>query len=120
MITANSLLSVIDNSGVRSVKCIKVFGTLFARAGSVIVVDVKKVSPDKKFTKGMITFGLIVSLRYKTVRKTGLIINSDRNAVVLVKKKEQEAVANRIFFPIYNEVRFTGFSKITSIANDIF
>jgi ribosomal protein L14 len=120
MITTNSLLSVIDNSGVRSAKCIKVFNRIFAKSGSLLVVDIKKVAPDKKFSKGMITFGLMVSLRYKTVRKTGIILNSDRNAIVLVKKKEQEAVANRIFFPVYNEVRFTGFSKIISISNDIF
>jgi large subunit ribosomal protein L14 len=120
MIGANSILTVIDNSGVRAVKCLKVLKHHRGKAGALLVVDVKKVSPDKKFTKGMVTFGLLATLRYKTKRRTGNELNSDRNAVILVKKKEQEAAANRIFFPIYNELRYSGFSKIVSIANNIF
>lgn len=120
MITSNSVLSVIDNSGVRTVKCLKVFKSSVGKAGSLMVVDIKKVAPEKKFVKGMITFGLLASMRYRTSRKTGLFLRSDRNAVILVKKKEQEAAANRIFYPIYNELRFTGFSKIMSLASDIY
>jgi large subunit ribosomal protein L14 len=120
MIGSNSILTVIDNSGVRTVKCLKVLKYHKGRAGALLVIDVKKVAPDKKFSKGMVTFGLLASLRYKTKRKTGNELLSDRNAVILVKKKEQEASANRIFYPVYNELRFSGFSKIMSIATDIY
>ena len=120
MIKANSILTVIDNSGARVAKCLKVLKYHRGCAGALLVIDLKKVSPDKKLTKGMVTFGLLASLRYKTKRKTGIYISSDRNGVILVKKKEQEAAANRIFFPIYNELRYVGFSKIVSIAANIY
>lgn len=119
MVIVASRLKVIDNSGVKLARCLKVLRVPVAKPGTLIVVSVQKVLPKKKITKGDVLFGLVVSLRGRYRRLTGEHIKSDRNGLLLVKKKEAEPLANRIFFPIYNELRFTTFTKIISIAKDI-
>ena len=55
MIQAESRLDVADNSGARSVMCIKVLGgsrRRYATIGDVIVVSVKDAVPNSKVKKG--------------------------------------------------------------------
>lgn len=119
MVLVSTRLKVVDNSGVKFVRCLKVLQRAVARPGSLIIVSVQRVLPKKKIVKGDVLFALVTSLRRFHSRKTGEYLKSDRNGALLVKKKELEPIANRIFFPIYNELRFTNFTKIISIAKDI-
>ena len=64
MIQLNSILSVIDNSGAKKVKCVKVLGGSFnGGLGDRIVVAIQKVVPNRKVKQGDVTKSLIVRLR---------------------------------------------------------
>ena len=63
MIQTQSMLNVADNSGARSVMCIKVLGgskRRTANIGDVIKVAVKEALPQSKIKKGSVMNALIV------------------------------------------------------------
>ena len=63
MIQMQSVLKVADNSGARSVKCIKVLGGSKRRTagiGDVIVVSVQEAAPKGKVKKGEVLKAVIV------------------------------------------------------------
>ena len=72
MIQLNSLLSVIDNSGAKKVKCLKILGGSFnGSIGDRIVVAIQKVVPNRKLKQGDVNQSLVVRLKKETVRKDG-------------------------------------------------
>ena len=63
MIQMQSELNIADNSGARSVMCIKVLGgskRRYANIGDVIKVAVKEAIPNGKVKKGQVVNALIV------------------------------------------------------------
>jgi large subunit ribosomal protein L14 len=63
MVQMQTRLDVADNSGARSVMCIKVLGgsrRRYAGIGDVIVVSVKDASPNSKVKKGDVMKAVIV------------------------------------------------------------
>ena len=65
MIQMQSVLNIADNSGAKSVMCIKVLGgskRRYANIGDVIKVAVKEAIPNGKVKKGQVVNALILSL----------------------------------------------------------
>jgi len=120
MVQMESILRVVDNSGAKFVKCIRVLGHKYGRPGHRIVVSVKEVFPGRKMKKGDIYNALIVQTRKDVKRKTGFHLKGGINACVLMKRTENSPVGNRIFVPIFKEVKYAGFLKVASIAPEIF
>ena len=76
MIQLNSNLSIIDNSGAREVKCIKILGGSFSGSlGDRIVVALQKVTPNRKLKSGEVAKSLVVRLRKETKRKALLLVS---------------------------------------------
>jgi large subunit ribosomal protein L14 len=120
MVQVETLFSIIDNSGVRKVKCIKVLGRKVARPGDMVVVSVKRVSPNKKITKGAIFYAVLVNTSKPFYRSTGFFLKSLGNHGVLLKSSiDASPYANRVSGVVYNEVRLNGFSKIASLTSDL-
>ena len=74
MIQTQTIMSVADNSGARSVMCIKVLGgskRRTANIGDVIKVAVKEAIPQSKIKKGSVMNALVV--RTKTGVRLSLI-----------------------------------------------
>ena len=68
MIQMRTRLDVADNSGAKSVMCIKVLGGTrrkYASLGDVIVVTVKDAAPNAKVKKGEILKAVIVRTKKK-------------------------------------------------------
>ena len=81
MIQLNSLLSVIDNSGAKKVKCLKILGGSFnGSIGDRIVVAIQKVVPNRKLKQGDVNQSLVVRLKKETVRKDGTTLKFFDNA----------------------------------------
>ena len=121
MIQMQTNLVAADNSGAKSVRCIKVLGGskhMITGVGDVIVVSITSVIPGSKVKKGQVAKGVIVRTKSKIVRPDGSFIVFDDNAVVLVDK-DNEPVATRVFGPIAREVRHRGFLKIASLAGEV-
>lgn len=121
MIQMETTLMVADNSGAKTVKCIKVLGGsdyMIAGIGEIIVVSISTVIPGSKVKKGSVAKGVIVRTKSKIVRSDGSFIKFDDNAVVLVDK-DGEPIATRVFGPVAREVRQKNFLKIASLAPEV-
>lgn len=121
MIQQVSRLTVCDNSGAKSVKCIKVLGGTrrrYASVGDVIVVSIKEASPHGQIKKKSIDRAVVVRTHKEVRRKDGSYIRFDDNACVLITK-EGEPKGTRVFGPIARELREKGFQKIVSLAPEV-
>lgn len=121
MIQMQSLLNVADNSGARSVQCIKVLGgshRRYARIGDVIKVSIKDANPRGKVKKGDVFNAVVVRTRKGVRRPDGSLIRFDGNAAVLLNNK-LEPIGTRIFGPVTRELRSEKFMKIISLAPEV-
>lgn len=121
MIQQQTRLSVADNSGAKSVQCIKVLGgskRMSANLGDIIVVAVKQAIPGGKVKKGDVKKAVIVRTTYPVRRDDGSYINFDDNGVVLLGTNN-EPVGTRIFGPVARELRNKSFTKICSLAHEV-
>jgi len=121
MIQMRTRLEVADNSGARSVQCVKVLGgskRKTASIGDVIVVSVKEAIPRGRVKKGDVHRAVIVRTRFSVRRSDGSFVRFDRNAAVLISK-EGEPIGTRIFGPVTRELRSKGYMKIISLAPEV-
>ena len=121
MISQETVLDVADNSGARSVLCIKVIGgsrRRYARIGDVIVAAVKEAIPGGKVNKGDVVKAVVVRTSKETRRADGSYIRFDTNSAVLIDAAG-EPVGTRIFGPVARELRGRQFMKIISLAPEV-
>lgn len=121
MIQMQSVLDVADNSGARSVMCIKVLGgskRRYAGIGDVIKVSIKEATPRGKVKKGDVYNAVVVRTAKGVRRPDGSLIRFDGNAVVLLNNQLQP-IGTRIFGPVTRELRSENFMKIISLAPEV-
>jgi large subunit ribosomal protein L14 len=121
MIQMQSILNAADNSGARTVMCIKVLGgshRRYATVGDVIKVSIKDAIPRGKVKKGEVYDAVVVRTRRGVRRADGSLIKFDGNAAVLLTPK-LEPVGTRIFGPVTRELRTAQFMKIISLAPEV-
>ena len=85
MIQMQTNLDVADNSGARSVMCIKVLGgskRRFASVGDIIVVSIKEAIPRGRVKKGDVMKAVVVRTAKDIRRADGSVIRFDNNAAV--------------------------------------
>lgn len=118
------MLNVADNTGAKKVSMIgmaKKGNRLFAYLGEVINVTVKEAIPYAQVKKGDVLPAVIVRTRKEKRRRDGSYIRFDDNAcVILASKDVKDPKGTRIFGPIAKEVKEHGFSKIASLAEEIY
>lgn len=121
MIQMQSMLNAADNSGARSVQCIKVLGgshRRYAGIGDIIKVSIKDAIPRGKVKKGEVYNAVVVRTRKGVRRPDGSLIRFDGNAAVLLNAK-LEPIGTRIFGPVTRELRGQSFMKIISLAPEV-
>jgi large subunit ribosomal protein L14 len=121
MIQMRTILDVADNSGAKSVQCIKVLGgsrRRYASIGDVIVVSIKEALPGAKVKKGETARAVIVRTRRERSRPDGSYIKFDANSAVLINA-QLEPIGTRIFGPVARELRAKKFMKIISLAPEV-
>ena len=121
MIQQETRLKVADNSGAKSVLCIRVLGGTgrrYARVGDVIVCSVKEASPTGNVKKKSVVKAVVVRTRDQIQRKDGSTIAFDDNAVVIIGDDKQPK-ATRVFGPVPRELRDLGYAKIVSLAPEV-
>lgn len=121
MIQMQSRMDVADNSGAKSVQCIKVLGGShrnIASIGDIIVVSVKDAIPRGKVKKGDVKRAVIVRTAKEIKREDGTAIRFDKNAAVLLNQ-QNEPIGTRIFGPVARELRAKRFMKIVSLAPEV-
>jgi len=121
MIQMSTELDVADNSGAKSVMCIKVLGgshRRYADVGDIIVVSVKEAIPRGRVKKGDVLQAIVVRTSSAIKRKDGSVIRFDKNAAVIVNK-QSEPIGTRIFGPVPRELRAKNHMKIVSLAPEV-
>ena len=121
MIQMQSELEVADNTGAKSVRCIKVLGgskRRYAGVGDIIKVSVTDAAPRGRVKKGEIYFAVVVRTAKGVRRQDGSLIKFDGNAAVLLNAKH-EPIGTRIFGPVTRELRSERFMKIVSLAPEV-
>jgi len=116
-----SILKVADNTGARSVMCIKVLGGSkrnYANIGDIIKVSIKDAAPRGRVKKGDVYNAVVVRTAKGIRRVDGSLIKFDSNAAVLLNNK-LEPIGTRIFGPVTRELRTARFMKIVSLAPEV-
>jgi large subunit ribosomal protein L14 len=121
MVQMRTWLTVADNSGARQITCILPIGGdagLRAGLGDVITAAVKEASPDGQVKKGKVVKAVVVRTRKEHRRRDGTYIRFDDNAAVLINDVG-EPVGTRVFGPVARELREKKFTKIISLAPEV-
>jgi large subunit ribosomal protein L14 len=121
MIQTETRLDVADNTGAKSVLCIKVLGgskRRYASVGDIIKVSVKEAAPRGRVKKGEIYSAVVVRTAKGIRRGDGSLVKFDGNAAVLLNAK-LEPIGTRIFGPVTRELRSEKFMKIVSLAPEV-
>ena len=125
MIQQRSILKVSDNSGAKTVRCIKVIGGFkkkYAKIGDIIIVSVKllrnKLKKNSKVKKGEVYKALLIRAKSKLTRINGINSYFNENAVALINK-QGNPLGTRIIGPIPRVLKNKNFQKFVSISSGI-
>jgi large subunit ribosomal protein L14 len=125
MIQQQSILKVSDNSGAKTVKCIKVLGGFKKKRaviGDTIVVSVQTLRNRSKKTSKVkrkeIYKALLIRTKTKLKKKDGSEIIFKENAVILLSNKGLP-VGTRIIGPVPRLFKTKKFQKFLSISSGI-
>ncbi len=121
MIQEYTRLNVADNSGAKSVMCIRLLGgskKKYGAVGDIIVVSVKNAIPGGQVKKGEVSRAVIVRTSKEIRRDDGSYIRFEDNAAVLLDNQD-EPRGTRIFGPVARELREKEFMKIVSLAPEV-
>jgi large subunit ribosomal protein L14 len=106
MIQQQTILKVADNSGAKTVKCIKVLGGFkkrYACLGDIIVVSVQQLRNKSKKTskvlKGGVFRALVIRTKTQYKKKDGSSFVLNENSVTLMNK-QGNPIGTRILGPI--------------------
>jgi large subunit ribosomal protein L14 len=125
MIQQRTLLKVSDNSGAKTVRCIKVLGGFkkkYAELGDTIVVSVQQLRNKSKNTskvkKKEVYQALIIRTKTGYKKEDGFKHLFSENAVVLINK-QGSPVGTRIIGPIPRLLKRKKFQKFISISSGL-
>ena len=125
MIQQYTRLRAADNSGARSLLCIRVLKgsmTRVGHVGDVIVAAVKSATPGAAVKKGDVVKAVIVRTQQPIKRADGSTLRFDENAAVVLNNN-LEPRGTRVFGPIARELRdatnVSGGMKIVSLAPEV-
>lgn len=117
MIQNQSILNIVDNTGVKKIMCVRVLNKQkkFANIGDVIIGVVKKALPNMTIKKSAIVRAVIVRTKKTLKRDNGFSLKFEENAAVIISI-DNTPKGTRIFGPIPFELRDKGFSKVVALS----
>lgn len=125
MIQQQTILKVADNSGAKTVRCIKIpggFKKRIAKLGDIIVVSVQKLRNKSKRTskvkKKEVCKALIIRTKVPSGKVTGLNVKFNENAVVLINK-QGNPIGTRIIGPVTKILYKKALQKFISMATGL-
>ena len=121
MVQPQTRLKVADNTGAKTIMCIRVLGgslRKFGSVGDVIVASVKTATPGGVVKKGDVVKAVIVRTSKSIKRADGTHIRFDDNAAVIIDNQKQPK-GTRIFGPVARELREKDYMRIISLAPEV-
>lgn len=122
MIQQETRLNVADNTGAKTLLCIRVLGSSnkrYAGVGDVIVATIKDATPNMpNAKKSQVVRAVIVRTKASLKRADGTVIRFDENAAVIINK-DGNPTGTRVFGPVARELRDKNYMKIISLAPEV-
>lgn len=122
MIQQRTILKVADNSGAKTVRCIKVLGGFkkrYANLGDIVVVSVQQLRnrsrKTSKVSKGGVFRALVIKTKNQYKKKDGSSFILQENAVALINK-QGTPIGTRILGPIPKILKKKKFTKFISLS----
>jgi ribosomal protein L14 len=114
MIRLNTKLHVFDNSGVKTVKCIRVLNERNNFSFLLVIVKTLRVKQKIKprIKKGSIIFAYVLKTTSIYARFSGLKTKTDTNGVILLNKQFQP-ISSRVIGVIPKQFKLIGLKNIT-------
>jgi large subunit ribosomal protein L14 len=123
MIQQQTILKVADNSGAKTVKCIKVLGGFkkrYACLGDIIVVSVQQLRNKSKKTskvlKGGVFRALVIRTKTQYKKKDGSSFVLNENSVTLMNK-QGNPIGTRILGPVPKILKKKKFYEIRQFVH---
>jgi len=119
MIYSITRVPIVDNTGVKFVRCVRIYKPSKNPAGfpgAVGLGSVYKTSSSRLFKKGELVKFVILTNKCLTRRLNGLEVRCTQSSAALVSKQSLLPLGRRILGPVLRELRFLGYLKIISIA----
>ena len=91
---------------------------LKAGLGDIVTASVKEATPESQVKEGTVVKCVVVRMRKEHRRRDGTYIRFDDNAAVLINDAN-EPVGTRVFGPVARELREKQFTKIVSLAPEV-
>ena len=125
MIQQRSVLKVVDNSGAKIVRCIKVLGGFkkqYASLGDIIVVSVQQLRNKSKKTskvlKGHVFRALVVRTKMNNKKKDGSFFLLQENSVILINK-QGNPIGTRVVGPLSKILKKKKLTKFISLSRGL-
>jgi large subunit ribosomal protein L14 len=128
VIQSYSYLDVADNTGAKKLQCIQVLKGSSGRhgkkrlipggVGDIAVCSVKTALPASDIKKGDKIRCVIVRTKYPTRRNDGSYVRFDSNAAVIIDD-DGNPKGTRVFGAVARELREKNFTKIISLAEEV-
>jgi len=125
MIQQQTILKVTDNSGAKTVRCIKVLGGFkkkIAKLGDTVIVSVQslrnKSKKTSKIKKKDVCKALIIRTKSMYRKNTGVFLGFNENAVILINK-QGNPIGTRVLGPIPKILQRKSLQKFISLANGL-
>nr|YP_011008431.1 ribosomal protein L14 [Undaria peterseniana]WBP70402.1 ribosomal protein L14 [Undaria peterseniana] len=127
MIRTQSLLKVIDNSGAKLVKCIKVKNKgnkAHANIGDIVLVAVQSLRPRYgrrvrlKMNKSEVHHGVVVQTRRLFRNKAGVGVSFASNSIALITS-QQKPLGSRISAILPSRLRGLKWAKLAAMSKKI-
>jgi large subunit ribosomal protein L14 len=127
MIQQETMLTIADNSGVKTALCIKVLGRGASRGkytrptasiGDVICVAIKKSLPTCQLDDKKVHKCVIIRTKSPIKRADGSYVRFDSNAAVMIDN-DGNPIGTRIFGAVARELREKNYMKIVSLAGEV-
>ena len=128
MIIPRTLIRIVDNSGAKLARVIRVLSQSDkTKIGDLAVVSLQKVKPRKvhkgkkkeDLKKGQVKLALIIHIKRSFLRKDGTRLKLSNNYGLLVSPKGK-ALGSRYNIPLPRELRTQKWLKIVSNAASLF
>jgi len=121
MIRPYTRVRAADNSGARTIMCIRVMkgsAAKYAAVGDIIIGTVKSATPNAAVKKGEVVRCVVVRTKRPVHRPDGSHLRFDDNAAVVITPAN-EPRGTRIFGPVARELRDRQFMRIISLAPEV-
>lgn len=125
MIQKETYLNIIDNSGVKKVCCIHIYGGYrkrYAKVGDIILTSVKsmkKVGAECKFKKGDIVRVLILQTKNSKNSSFYNRAKHHENAGILISNTKK-ILGSRVFGSVDSMFRYSKFLKVVTLAKGLY